>query len=311
MSLKSFFREFLSRDRRKNDRQRIPQLVAFYWDGEAPMAHGVRDISPSGLYLLTDGRWYPGTLVMLTLQKNGEIVAGSQQSIAVEAKVIRSGDDGVGLAFVLPERRRSDKEGLLGNLVDKKTLVDFLENSKNGLNEDWQKDLKVSPEKAINESIKEKGQALIEYALMLPFIFLLIVNLVNFGGLFFAWITVANAARAGADYAVLGGASVGYGLLSSPTGATINDVVIKEISSLPNAASAVVNVCKNNGGTSSNLYGSCTASADPEGSFVLILVDVTYTYQPYIPGFNFPSLNIYTTLPPTTIHRATSIRSIQ
>jgi hypothetical protein len=135
MSIKSFFKEFLSKDRRKNDRQRIPQLVAFYWDGDAPMAHGVRDISPSGLYLLTDGRWYPGTMVMLTLQKNGEILAGSQQSIAVEAKVIRSGDDGVGLAFVLPERRRSDKDSLMGNLVDKKTLINFLEKSKNGFTE--------------------------------------------------------------------------------------------------------------------------------------------------------------------------------
>lgn len=135
MSLKSFFKEFLSRDRRRSDRQRIPQLVAFYWDGDAPLAHGVRDISPSGLYLLTDGRWYPGTLVMLTLQKNGEILAGSQQSIAVEAKVIRSGDDGVGLAFVLPERRRSNKDSLMGNLVDKKTLINFLEKSKNGFTE--------------------------------------------------------------------------------------------------------------------------------------------------------------------------------
>lgn len=135
MSLKNFFKEFLSRDRRRSDRQRIPQLVAFYWDGDAPLAHGVRDISPSGLYLLTDGRWYPGTLVMLTLQKNGEILAGSQQSIAVEAKVIRSGDDGVGLAFVLPERRRSNKDNLMGNLVDKKTLINFLEQSKNGFTE--------------------------------------------------------------------------------------------------------------------------------------------------------------------------------
>ncbi len=182
MSLKSFFRDLLSQDRRRSDRQRIPQLVAFYWDGGAPVAHGVRDISPSGLYLLTEGRWYPGTMVMLTLQKNGEVVAGSEQSIAVEAKVIRSGDDGVGLAFVLPERRKgSDKEGPMGSLVDKKTLLSFLEKSRNGLS--------------------EKGQALIEYALILPFIFLLIINLVNFGGFFFAWITVANAARAGADYA--------------------------------------------------------------------------------------------------------------
>src|SRR3954464_10474925 len=134
------------------------------------MAHGVRDISPSGLYLLTDGRWYPGTLVMLTLQKNGEILAGSQQSVAVEARVIRSGDDGVGLAFVLPERRQSDKDGVLGNLVDKKALVDFLEKSKNGLDKELQKDLRESPQKGL----KERGQALVEYALMLPFIFLLI-----------------------------------------------------------------------------------------------------------------------------------------
>jgi len=307
MSIKSFFKDFLSQDRRRSDRQRIPQLVAFYWDGDAPTAHGVRDISPSGLYLLTEGRWYPGTLVMLTLQKNGEILAGSQQSVAVEARVIRSGDDGVGLAFVLPERRQSDKDGVLGNLVDKKALVDFLEKSKNGLDKELQKDLRESPQKGL----KERGQALVEYALMLPFIFLLIVNMVNFGGLFYAWITVANAARAGADYAVLGGASVGYGLLAAPTGATINDVVTKEISSLPNSGSAVVNVCKNNNGTATNLYGACTATADPESTFVLILVDVTYTYQPYITGFNFPSLNIYTTLPPTTIHRATSIRAIQ
>src|SRR5664279_3150482 len=126
MSLKSVFKEFFTTDRRRADRQRIPQLVAFYWDGDSPLAHGVRDISPSGLYLLTEGRWYPGTMVMLTLQKNGEIVAGSQQSIAVEAKVIRSGDDGVGLAFVLPDRRRSERDGLMGNLVDKKTLTSFL-----------------------------------------------------------------------------------------------------------------------------------------------------------------------------------------
>ena len=37
---------------------------------------------------------------------------------------------------------------------------------------------------------------------------------------------------------------------------------------------------------------------------MLTTVDVTYTYQPFFAaGFNFPSLNIYTTLPPTTIHR--------
>ena len=198
------------------------------------MAHGVRDISPSGL-IPADGRAVvPGD--------SGYADSAEKWGNRCWLQTIHCGG-GAGNSFrgmmasgwrsFYRKRRRSDKESLLGNLVDKKTLVNFLENSKNGLNEDWHKDPKEPPEKGKNESIKEKGQALIEYALMLPFIFLLIVNLVNFGGLFFAWITVANAARAGADYAVLGGASVGYGLFQVQLVPTINDVVIKEISSLP------------------------------------------------------------------------------
>src|SRR5689334_16870203 len=49
-----------------------------------------------------------------------------------------------------------------------------------------------------------RGQALIELALILPLLLLLIVNVVNFGGLLYAWITVSNAARAGAQYSITG-----------------------------------------------------------------------------------------------------------
>src|SRR5438128_4286663 len=91
-----------------------------------------------------------------------------------------------------------------------------------------------------------EGQALVEFALVLPLLFLFIVNVVNFGGFFFAWITVANGARAGAQYAIMGGASV-----SAPTPATswqIAAVVTQDISSLPNRGSLVVRVCSNNNG---------------------------------------------------------------
>ncbi len=40
-----------------------------------------------------------------------------------------------------------------------------------------------------------KGHSLVEFSLILPFLFLLIVNVVNFGGMLYAWVTVANAAR--------------------------------------------------------------------------------------------------------------------
>ena len=42
-----------------------------------------------------------------------------------------------------------------------------------------------------------KGQALIEFSLVLPLLFLLIVNVINFGAMMYAWICVSNASRAG------------------------------------------------------------------------------------------------------------------
>jgi Flp pilus assembly protein TadG len=54
----------------------------------------------------------------------------------------------------------------------------------------------------------KSGQTLAEFALVLPMLLILIANVVNFGGFFFDWITVQNAARSGAQYYILGGASV-------------------------------------------------------------------------------------------------------
>ena len=43
-----------------------------------------------------------------------------------------------------------------------------------------------------------------------PLLFLLIVNVVNFGGMMYAWIAVSNAARTGAElHATWGGATIG------------------------------------------------------------------------------------------------------
>jgi hypothetical protein len=93
-----------SRERRKAPRREVLNLVAHYWDGAAPLAHHIRDISLTGLYLMTEQRWYPGTLVRILLQKTGVAEADPDRSIMVNAKVIRAGTDGVGLALVLPEK---------------------------------------------------------------------------------------------------------------------------------------------------------------------------------------------------------------
>jgi hypothetical protein len=97
---KKWFKGSLSRERRKVDRRDAAGVVAHYWDGAAPAAHSVRNISPNGLYILTEQRWYPGTLVMLTLQRKDSFDDDASRSITVQSKVVWSGPDGVGLAFV-------------------------------------------------------------------------------------------------------------------------------------------------------------------------------------------------------------------
>lgn len=158
---------------------------------------------------------------------------------------------------------------------------------------------------------KNEGQALIEYILVLPIVFVLIVNVVNFGGFFYAWITVTNAARAGADYAILGGASAGS--LKAASAAQVNSLITQDISSLPNRASLSVDICQNNNGTTTTLRGTCTSiPTDPESpNYVLTSIDVTYTYVPFIGAFSFPSLGVNLSLPPSTVHQRAQMRSIQ
>jgi hypothetical protein len=75
------------------------------------------------------------------------------------------------------------------------------------------------------------GQALIEFALILPLLFLLILNLVNFSTYIYACITVANATRAGAQYMVMGGAWANSP--QPPNAALVESVVRLDASSLP------------------------------------------------------------------------------
>jgi hypothetical protein len=59
----------------------------------------VRDISPTGVYIVTDERWYPGTVVRVTLTDRHDPTA--DRTITVNATAVRFGNDGVGLEFVL------------------------------------------------------------------------------------------------------------------------------------------------------------------------------------------------------------------
>jgi hypothetical protein len=89
-----------STDRRRGERLPSPGLVAYYWTGGAPMAYQLGNVSHSGLYLLTEERWLPGTRIVMTLQKSSGDEVGTQEIIRVESKVVRWGEDGIGCEFV-------------------------------------------------------------------------------------------------------------------------------------------------------------------------------------------------------------------
>lgn len=50
---------------------------------------------------------------------------------------------------------------------------------------------------------KEKGQSLVEFALVLPLLLGLLCGIIDFGWVYYNQITLANAAREGARYAVI------------------------------------------------------------------------------------------------------------
>jgi len=156
------------------------------------------------------------------------------------------------------------------------------------------------------------GQALLELTFVTPILFLLLVLAIDFGGWLYAWVEVANATRAVANYAILGPHSAGAPV--TPNAGAITSLVATDLASLPNYSSTnpTIVVCWNNNGTVSSITCTCSSpSLDPESStFIAVSVDLTYTYTPLIASFNIPAFHI--TLPslPTTIHRRVVMRFI-
>jgi hypothetical protein len=115
-----------SHERRNAERHSAPQLVAYYWNGANATPQSVRDMSTSGIYIVTVDRWYPGTLVLITLQKSaGDADAQVPRSIGVQSKVVRSGPDGVGFAFIFPTADHTGKSNAFIQGADRTAFIEF------------------------------------------------------------------------------------------------------------------------------------------------------------------------------------------
>jgi hypothetical protein len=110
-------------ERRKGKRLEALPLEAYYWEGAESRPHAVKDISPTGMYLLTEDRWYVNTLVTMTLARTDRAEGTPNRSIRLMARVIRCGDDGVAFAFVWPGK----VEELESALTSQKSVKAFVE----------------------------------------------------------------------------------------------------------------------------------------------------------------------------------------
>jgi hypothetical protein len=135
-----------------------------------------------------------------------------------------------------------------------------------------------------------EGVALLEAAVVMPFLVVLMLNVANFGMYIYAWVTVNNAARALMEYRVYTGVVIGYP--SSPSVNQMGNLVTAEVSSLPNKASVTWEVCSNsNGATTCQGPGTpFTPDADPQQptQYTLYSAKVSYTFQSLFPPVTLP-----------------------
>jgi hypothetical protein len=90
-------------DRRKGRRIPIPNLVAYDTTTGVAQSYEVGDISATGMFLVTEERWPAGSLLSLSIQREGPQEVGTERRIQLQAGAVRLARNGVGLSFVMPD----------------------------------------------------------------------------------------------------------------------------------------------------------------------------------------------------------------
>ena len=95
-------------DKRKFPREVLPWVAAYFFNGGPPSPSSVRDISISGMFVVTAERWYLGTIIRFTL--TDWRVQPPDRYVTINAEAVRWGDDGVGLRFLFQKPRRGEHD---------------------------------------------------------------------------------------------------------------------------------------------------------------------------------------------------------
>ena len=116
---RGWLEKFWTPHSKRAERRSVDHFAAYRWDGSALKQDRVKDISSTGVYILTKDLWQPGAVVSLIMQREGLLQRSPDRRIAVQAKVVRYGEDGAGLAFVFDDDRESRQwERLRESLIE-------------------------------------------------------------------------------------------------------------------------------------------------------------------------------------------------
>ena len=115
-------------ERREDGRISVRDFDVFYSIGSKRKRSRVKDMSATGVYLQTEERWAPGTLVQLTLQRTGLLGQRSGPPLLLRARSIRAGEDGVGLTFVPDSLDAVAWRGLITQAADLNGRIPSVQN---------------------------------------------------------------------------------------------------------------------------------------------------------------------------------------
>ncbi|MGA8740200.1 MAG: hypothetical protein WB561_03320 [Terracidiphilus sp.] len=105
-SLKSWFEKTFPPERSQEpraERRAVPGLEAIHWTGTSPGLDIVKNISSTGMYLVTRERWPQGEINPVRLVYPELADDSAENQVTLETKAVRWDEDGMGLTFVLPE----------------------------------------------------------------------------------------------------------------------------------------------------------------------------------------------------------------
>lgn len=100
------------------DRRSPEQFAAYRLSDGAVKAELIRNISATGAYLVTNDRFHIGTHLLMTMQQEGPLEMNPDRRITAMGRVVRNGEDGVGLQFIPSKDPQVLRwAGLVENLV--------------------------------------------------------------------------------------------------------------------------------------------------------------------------------------------------